>query len=80
MLPVELEGGLAMTRDLSVCGVFLESTLTFVLGECLRLTLILEHIDPGGRLCLHCQGGVMHIGPYGIGVGVAVGIMVHRLA
>ena len=35
-----------MTPDLSACGVLFETTLTFVLGECLRLTLVLERVDP----------------------------------
>jgi hypothetical protein len=38
-----------MTRDLSACGVFFETTLIFILGECLRLTLVLEYVDPRRR-------------------------------
>ena len=78
-LPVGLHGGMAMTRDLSACGVFFETTLTFVLGECLRLTLILEHVDPGRRLRLQCRGRVVRIEPCGVGVGVAMDIMAYRL-
>lgn len=68
-----------MTRDLSACGVFLETTLTFVLGEYLRLTLVLEHVDSGHRMRMQCQGLVIRLEPCGIGVGIAMDIMAYRL-
>ena len=70
---------MAMTRDLSACGIFFETTLTFVLGECLRLTLVLEHVDSGRRMRMQCQGLVVRLEPCGIGVGVAMDSMAYRL-
>lgn len=57
-LPVELKSGMAMTRDFSACGVFLETSQIFVPGEWLRFTLVLEHIAPGHQVHLQCQGRV----------------------
>jgi PilZ domain len=77
-LPVELKGGTAMTRDLSACGVFFETAQTFVTGQPLRLTLVLEHVDPGRQVRLQCQGRVVRVEPCSIGFGVAVDITAYR--
>ena len=78
-LPVELKGGTAMTRDLSACGVFFETAQTFVPGQSLRFTLVLAHVDPGRQVRLQCQGRVVRVEPYSIGLGVAVDITAYRL-
>src|ERR671924_2052830 len=78
-LPVELKGGTAMTRDLSTCGVFFETAQTFVPGQSLQLTLVLEHVDPGCQVRLQCQGRVVRVEPCSIGLGVAVDITAYRL-
>jgi hypothetical protein len=78
-LPVELKGGMAITRDLSACGVFFETLLTFVPGEYLQLTLVLEHIALGHQVRLQCQGRVVRVEPCSIGLGVAVDITAYRL-
>jgi PilZ domain len=79
-LPVELKGGMALTRDLSACGVFFETTLTVVPGQCLRLILVLEHIEPGRQVRLQCQGLVVRTEPCDNGLRVAVDIRAYRMA
>jgi PilZ domain len=78
-LPVELADGTAVTRDVSACGVFFEASWAFVPGECIQFTLVLEHIDPGQPVRLHCRGRVVRIEPCSTGVGVAVAISAYRL-
>jgi PilZ domain len=78
-LPVELKGEIAMTRDLSACGVFFVTARSFVPGECLRFTLVLEHIAPGCQVRLQCQGRVVRVEPGSGGAGVAADITGYRL-
>jgi hypothetical protein len=78
-LPVELAEGTAVTRDVSACGVFLETSRVFILGECIQFTLILEQVDPGQPVRLHCRGRVVRLEPCGTGSGVAVAISAYRL-
>ena len=68
-----------MTRDLSACGVFFETTQVFVPGEWLRFTLVLEHIAPGHQSAPQCQGKVMRVKLCSIGLGVAVEITAYQL-
>lgn len=77
-VPVELATGTGVTRDLSVCGVFVETELTFVLGEAIQLTLVLEHFDPTRPVRLHCRGYVVRIEPGRPGGGAAVAITAYR--
>ena len=78
-LLVELTEGTAVTRDLSASGVFFEATRTFVVGECIQFTLVLEHVDPGHAVHLHCCGRVVRIEPRSTGVGVAVTNIAYRI-
>jgi len=79
-LPVELTDATAVTRDLSACGVFFETSRDFVVGECIQFTLILEHVDPGHRVRLRCRGQVVRVEPGSAArVGVAVAITGYRL-
>ena len=78
-LLVELMEGPAVTRDISVSGVFFEATRTFVVGECIQFTLVLEYVDPKHTVRLQCCGRVVRVEPYGNRVGVAVGIIGYRL-
>jgi hypothetical protein len=57
-----------MTHDLSTCGVFFETAQTFVPGQCLRFTLVLEHVDPRRQVRLPCQGRVVRVEPCSIGL------------
>jgi hypothetical protein len=78
-LPVELEGGSGITRDISVCGVFFETDRTFAPGELIQFTLVLEHMAPGQPVRLQCQGEIVRVERREGNVGVAVAIGAYRL-
>lgn len=78
MVPVELSMGTGITRDLSVCGVFVETTQAFILGEVVQLTLVLGHFNPAQPVRLHCRGRVVRIEPSRTGGGIAVAITAYR--
>jgi hypothetical protein len=73
-LPVQLEDGVGVTRDVSAAGVFFETERVLAVGTAIRLSLLLEHADPEGPLRLHCQGHVVRVEPGPGKVGVAVAI------
>jgi hypothetical protein len=60
-IPVELEGGTGVTRDVSLSGVFFETNHFFALGEPIRLTLLLERATPGQPVRLQCEGRVVRV-------------------
>ncbi len=60
-IPVELEGGTGVTRDVSLSGVFFETNQFFALGEPIRLTLVLERASPGQPVRLQCDGRVVRV-------------------
>jgi len=72
-LPVDLEQGTGMTRNISTSGVFLETDQAFSTGDPIRLTLILEPTLPGIPTRLHCRGTIVRAERHGEkpGVGVA---------
>ncbi len=79
-LPVELENGKGVTRDVSVSGVFFETDLLFSLGTPISFFLILEHADPVGPIRIQCQGNIVRVEPRHGKLGVAVAIDSHRFS
>jgi hypothetical protein len=78
-LPVELERGKGITRDVSVSGVFFETDLSFSLGAPINFCLVLEHVDQGGPIRLRCHGTIVRVERRNGKVGVAVAIDSHRI-
>ncbi len=60
-IPVEVEGGTGVTRDVSLSGVFFETDRVFVRGERIRVTLILQRASPDHPVRLQCEGQVMRV-------------------
>ena len=60
-VPVELDGGGGVTRDVSLSGVFFETEQWFAPGEPIRLTLVLERASPGQPVRLQCEGRVVRV-------------------
>ena len=58
-LPVELEQGSGMTRNISASGVFFETNQVFSTGDPIRLTLVVEPTFPGIPTRLHCRGRIV---------------------
>lgn len=73
-LPVELEGGKGITRDVSLSGVFFETDQSFSPSEPIQLVLVLEHVHPGRPVRLHCEGRVVRVNRHDGKMGVAVAI------
>ena len=58
-LPVELERGAGITRNMSISGVSIETDRAFSTGDPIRFTLLLEPACPGVPIRLHCQGQIV---------------------
>ncbi len=71
-LPVELEHGGGVTRDVSASGVFFETDQSFLPGSPISFSLLFEHADPHGPVRLRCQGRVVRLEPHDGKSGVAV--------
>jgi PilZ domain len=78
-LPVELENGKGITRDVSAGGVFFLTDLSFSIGEPINFRLVLERADPVGPLRVRCQGRVVRLERCDSARGVAVSIASHHL-
>jgi hypothetical protein len=79
-IPVELDEGTGITRDVSLSGVFFETNQWFAPGEPVRLTLVLERASPGDPIRLQCEGEVVRVGRSNAKVEVAVAITAHSFA
>ena len=78
-LPVELEQGSGITRNISTSGVFFETDQVFSTGALIRLILVLEEPTyPGIPTCLHCQGQIVRAEQHEEKVGVGVAFTSYR--
>jgi hypothetical protein len=71
-IPVELEGGMGTTRDVSLSGVFFETDQSFAPGEQISLALVLERASPGRPVRLECEGRIVRVTRVDSRIGVAV--------
>jgi hypothetical protein len=69
---VLLEGGELRSRDVSESGVYFETAQPFSLGHGIKLSLVLEHVDPKGGLVVTCEGEIVRLDPLDGRIGVAV--------
>jgi len=78
-LPVELERGSGITRNISTSGVFFETDQVLSTGALIRLILALEEPTyPGTPICLHCQGQIVRAEQHEEKMGVAVAFTSYR--
>ncbi len=73
-IPVELEEGAGITRDVSLSGVFFETDQSFAPGEQIGLVLVLERASPGRPVRLQCEGRIVRVTRFDKRIGVAVAI------
>lgn len=73
-IPVELEEGMGITRDVSLAGVFFEAEHSFAPGEQISLIMVLERASPGRAVRLQCEGRVVRVTHLDRRIGVAVAI------
>lgn len=72
-LPVFLENATGMTCDVSASGMFLETNISFAVGELVSFSV--EFDAPGGKRLLKCQGSIIRTEQRGGQIGVAVQIV-----
>lgn len=76
-LPVSLEHGTGVTRDISASGVFFETDRAYSPGS--EISFSIELDSPGGKMMLKCQGRIVRVEGRGGKVGVAARIIESRL-
>lgn len=77
-LPVELQNGSGVTRDVSESGVFFETDRALTPGSPISFSLILGHADPEGPFRLECKGSIVRVEESEGKVGVAARISSYR--
>jgi hypothetical protein len=70
-VPVALENGTGVTRDISQTGVYLKTSAAFTPGDTIRLTLELEYAVPDGPMQFQCVGRVVRVEKLGEEYGIA---------
>lgn len=79
-LPVELEEGTGITRDLSLSGIFFETEQPFSPKEPISFTLVFEGRSWRRSIRLECEGQVVRVEPSNGKVGIAATISSYRFA
>ena len=62
-LDMELEKGTGVTRDFNTSGVYFETEASFAVGERIKFSLLLEHLE-SKPIYLRCEGRVVRVEPY----------------
>ena len=61
IVPVDLDHGTGVTRDVSEIGVLFETTVPPQLGEVIEFALLMGEFDPGAGYRVRCSGEVVRI-------------------
>jgi hypothetical protein len=77
-LPVELQSGSGVTRDVSESGVYFETEQALAPGTSINFSLILGHADPEGPFRLQCKGAIVRVEQRDNKIGVAARITSYR--
>jgi hypothetical protein len=77
-IPVELEGGAGVTRNVSLSGVLFRTEQAFSLGQQIRMVLVLERASPDRPVRLQCEGRVVRVARLDEARDVAVAISAYR--
>lgn len=70
-VPVVLDKGTGVTRDISSSGIYLKTQESFAPGDCVRFTFVLEFAISDGPLHFDCEGRVLRVEKIGDEYGVA---------
>jgi hypothetical protein len=79
-LPLHLDQGSGLTRDISQDGVFFYTDQTLTPGMPLRFALELRHIAHDETFYLHCLGQVVRVEKIGKKMGIAATIKEYTTA
>lgn len=77
-IPVELERGKGVTRNVSLSGVLFQTEAAFSPGEQIRMVLVLERASPDRPIRLQCEGRVVRVARLETARDVAVAISSYR--
>jgi len=73
-MPVQLEKGRGVTRDISSAGVYFFTDRSFTAGMDITFELEFKFVFPGEAVRLNCRGKVMRVEQAGERTGVAASI------
>jgi len=73
-VPVQLEQGTGVTRDVSLSGIYFMTEEPIEAGTRIRFTMEFEYVVPGRPLHLDCSAQVLRVEPQGDSLGVAARI------
>ena len=73
-MPIHLEPGSGVTRDVSQSGVYFFTDQRFSPGMVVCFILELDYVFPGEPVQLHCRGKVVRVEDFGERMGVATSI------
>lgn len=73
-MPVLLEGGTGISRDISQSGIYFVTDQPLTQGGVVKFSVKLDHIRTGKPVRLDCQGKVLRLEPAGEKFGVAASI------
>lgn len=73
-MPVDFEAGKGITRDFSASGIFFETDKSFLVGQNIEFSILMDHIDSAGPVQVKCLGKVVRVEKSGKKRGVAVAI------
>jgi hypothetical protein len=69
--PIELKNGKGITRDFNSSGIFFETDKSFIPGQSIEFTIVLEYVDPDRPVHLRCRGKIVRVEDKGNKMGIA---------
>lgn len=60
-MPVILQGGAGISRDISESGIYFLTDQAFLPGGIVKFSVTLDHVRPGKPVRLDCEGEVLRI-------------------
>jgi hypothetical protein len=79
-MPVHLDHGSGITRDISQSGVYFFTEQLLSPGMTIPFVLEFDYVSPGEKVFLHCKGEVLRVEETGRKRGVAASISEFRRA
>ncbi len=70
-VPVHLEHGFGVTRDVSLAGIYFITDQKLSAGTRIRFKMEFEFAIPGRPMALDCQAHVLRVEPHGKQMGIA---------
>jgi hypothetical protein len=70
-VPINLNTGVALSRDISWSGIYFVTDHRFSIGTDIQFTLELDYVLPGKPLNFNCSGQIVRVDKVGEQLGVA---------